>query len=62
MAENSNNQYDINGQYFNPDNYLHKLLKVCHLYFVNLNFSNSIIFITKFIYFTGVYIKTDYGS
>nr|XP_050869089.1 vacuolar protein sorting-associated protein 51 homolog [Vespula vulgaris] len=27
MAENSNNQYDINGQYFNPDNYLHKLLK-----------------------------------
>ncbi|XP_046827058.1 vacuolar protein sorting-associated protein 51 homolog [Vespa crabro] len=27
MAENSNNQYDINGQYFNPDSYLHKLLK-----------------------------------
>lgn len=51
MAENSNNQYDINGQYFNPDNYLHKLLKVCHLHSVNVNFSNSIVFYYKIYIF-----------
>lgn len=28
MGESTSSPYDINGQHFNPDMYLHKLLKV----------------------------------